>query len=295
MMGPRLNKSWLFVAYNDWANLGYLLSKSLNSVGVRAKAVCFRPDTFGYPEHAEVCTREAYSKYSVNADIIVGMHSQCFPCDLANKQLFVFHGGSIYRKNSSRLNNAFNQIVTGTIVQSHSFLDRGAKNEHWLLPPVDSNLIQPSYSYYGKTFAHYPHKPRMKGSDTILKVMQSLDGHFKFSDSGLPWLEHLKRVSGCDIYIEQFGTYGWGLSALEAAALGKIVITAFRGLDGYKEEYGDCELVVANTPEELAKQVQEILTWSKQEITLKKKATRKWVEGNHSLKAVGKRLGRICG
>jgi len=283
----------LFVARDDYANLGYLLSKSLNSVGVEAKAVSFNPNDFNYPETAELCDMESYLRDAANADIIVAMQSQYFQCNLTGKKLFVFHGGSIYRHNSSRLNNAFNQIVTGTIIQHWDFLDRGAKNESWLLPPVDTKFIQPDYKYHDKIFAHYPHKADMKGSDKIIKTLK--EANFAYDYTAVDWLDNLKRIAECDIYIEQLCPHEWALTALEAAALGKIVITTFRGLDEYRKQYGECELVIANTEDELRQKVNEIMGWDEAQILTKKIATRNWVVKYHSLEAVGQRLREIIG
>jgi len=283
----------LFVARDDYSNLGYLLSKSLNSVGVEAKAISFNPNDFNYPETAEICNMESYSRYAASAEVIVAMQSQYFQCNLTGKKLFIFHGGSIYRHNSSRLNNAFNQIVTGTILQHWDFLDKGAKNQHWLLPPVDTELIQPDYTYHDKLFAHYPHKADMKGSNKIVKILKEAKTHYLYDDTTIDWSDNLKRISECDIYIEQLCPHEWGLSALEAAALGKIVITTFRGLEDYRKQYGECELVIANTEDELEQQVKEIMTWSKEQILEKKMATREWAEKYHSFEAVGQRLKEI--
>ena len=102
-------------------------------------------------------------------------------------------------------------------------------------------------------------------------------------------------MSECDIYIEQICKHEWGITALEAAALGKIAITTFRGLEEYRKQYGDCELVVANTENELRERVEEIMSWTPEQILEKKKATRRWVETYHSFEAVGQRLKKIIG
>jgi len=277
----------LFVSFDDWANLGHLLSKSLDSVGVRSKAVAFHPHSF-YKEQAEICSVKQYQEYAEDANVIVAMHSQYSPVNMTGKRLFVFHGGTIYRNNKSRLNNHFNNRVTGTILQHYEFLENGAKNEQWLLPPVDLS-IKPDYGYYDKRFAHYPRHPEVKGSSRILAVVPLID----YSVEIVSYEANLERMSKCDIYIEQLCDHEWGLTALEAAALGKIVITTFRGLKEYNKEYGECELLVANTEDELRQRIEEIMSWSEKQILEKKQATRKWAETYHSFEAVGQRLQRI--
>ena len=94
--------------------------------------------------------------------------------------------------------------------------------------------------------------------------------------------------------LEQKGLrYGeWGMTALEAASLGKIVVTNFLSIDRYKKEYGECPLVICNTEGEFERRLHELSEMNKDDILKLKKETRKWVEEKHSLKAVGKRLKR---
>jgi len=260
--------------------------KSLQSVGVEAKAITFHRHSFGYAEQAELCTDDLYAEYVAKADVVIAMHSVYKPC---NKKVFVFHGGSAYRANFVRLNEFFNRIVAGTILQHWEFLDKGAKNPYWLLPPADLS-IQPDYTYHGKAFAHYP-RGTQKGTETILRAFDGIP--ITYSDKSVPHQENLNRMSQCDIYVEMVCQPEWGMTALEAAALGKIVITTFHGLEDYRKRFGECELVVANTGDELKEKVKEILSWTEKEILGKKKATRKWVETLHSFEAVGRRLKAI--
>jgi hypothetical protein len=293
-----LVNKWLFVSYDDWANAGYLYSKAVESAGEQSKAICLHKLEHTFPESSEFCDLGQYLDYANQSDVIVAMHSIYSPIPTKNKKLFVFHGGTIYRNYSSRINNHFNQIVDATIIQSYEFLDKGAKNQKWVLPPVDTKLIQPDYVYHDHTFAHYPSKPYVKGTKEILEVMSPEaryynGGRFLYSHELKPWEAHLKRVNDCDIYIEQMIYGDWGIAALEAAALGKVVITNFTGLEEYNKEYGNCELVVANNKTELNYKINEILAWSKDELLEKKKATRKWVEDYHSLEAIGNRLKEL--
>jgi hypothetical protein len=85
--------------------------------------------------------------------------------------------------------------------------------------------------------------------------------------------------------------YGeWGVSAIEAAALGKIVITHFLSHKKYEQVYGQHELCVANTPSDIAVHLESLLELSDDELLKRRKATRSWVEKFHSFKAVGTRL-----
>jgi len=85
--------------------------------------------------------------------------------------------------------------------------------------------------------------------------------------------------------------HDWSIAALEAAALGKIVITNFvygRGM--YESAYGPHKLQVANTEEELEEAIIRLLSMSDDELVQLKQDTLDWVTKAHSLKAIGNRI-----
>ena len=111
-------------------------------------------------------------------------------------------------------------------------------------------------------------------------------------------------MSKVDIYIERmsmekktkngFKTTGvWGMTALEAASLGKVVVTNFLGRDKYKSEYGKCYLQTANSEEEMENILINLLSKQKNELMNLKIKTRNWVESNHSFESVGLKLRSI--
>lgn len=300
----------LFLSIADWARMGYMLARSLKSVGMDAEAVTCRPPaaTDG-PDTATLVKNpnELYA-YVERADTIVIMHSnpRCLemPFNIRNKRLIVFHGGSAYRENPELINDIFNPKVDISLVQTGGLLDLGAKNEKWLLPPIDTDQIQPVFEPYAKgvlLVGHFPNKPIVKGSEVINRVVnQSMNGTSQYLYSGyrVPWIENMNRMARCDVYISACKPflngkpYGGGIEItdLEAAALGKIVVTHFTQYKRYLEEFGDTELFVANNPTELKDQLEWIAGMEPEQIQQQKQATRRWVEENHSFKAVGERL-----
>ena len=91
--------------------------------------------------------------------------------------------------------------------------------------------------------------------------------------------------------------YGsFGMTALEGASYKKIVLTQnITGQELYKNTYGDCELVICNTYNELKK---NILNYKDGETHQKANDTYLWWERNHSEYATGSRLAdilnRVC-
>ena len=290
----------LFINNNDWANVSYDLAKSLGCCGIEAKAITENLHPFNYPEQAvQVRSQPGIQEFVDDSDVVVFMHSWYTSANYRGKHLFAYHGGTAYRQYSDVLNQFFNPIIEGAIVQTYDLLNMGAKNEKWLLPAVDTGKIQVAEVKNDiLTFGHFPRHPDIKGTKVICDLMQSLKDDFKFrflaSTEIVPWEKNLERMGECDVYIEELAPpYEWGITTLEAAALGKVVITDFKGLNSYQAVYGDCPLLVSNTPEELRDRVIEAIEMNRADLLLKQRDTRKWVETYHSYEAVGERLRGI--
>ena len=299
----------LMLAKTDWANLGSSYSEGLKSVGVNSVILVANRHNFKYPKKgSKHCCPRKMIPYCKNAAIIQFMHSEYINVGpLIGKRIFVIHGGSKYRQNPRKYNSIFNPIVEKTIIQTGDLLGLGAKNEVWVLPPIDTERIKPIYNINEEKIiiAHHPDHVTTKGTRVINKVMKSINRdsynrnkiHYVYSPKIVRWKNNIKRISQCDIYIEALNLkqgnkkYGeWGITCLEAAALGKIVITHFLSLKRYEKEYGKCPLMVANNPDQLKNVLKKLIAMDKGQLLKIKKETRRWVEKLHSYKAVGKRL-----
>ena len=237
--------------------------------------------------------------------------------DLSNKHVIVQHGGTTYRKEPILTNSFFNPITNNTIIQCPDLYGLGANNEVLIYYPVDTSLLKPVFSCSDPNkliIGHFPSTSKVKGTGVILKVINKLrrdnkiNNKFKYigvensANLGrVSWTKHLKRVSKCDILIETLNltqnaagkhlVFGeWGNQAIEAASLGKIVVTNSLEVDLYKKEYGDCALNITNTKHDLNIQLRSIIDMNNKALLKKKKETRKWVVRNHSMKATAIRL-----
>ena len=296
----------------DYANVSYTLQQSLRAVGVDALALSLKRTNTVKPASARVVNLPELKKYAQQSKIIQFMHSLYIDLGVKNKRMFVYHGGGRYRENFKVLNKTFNPKVEKCIIQTGDLFGLGAKNEVWLLPAVDTEKIKPVYERQSEKIivGHFPSSKMVKNSKGINQVIEKLKKDFgdKFeyinSSSMVNWVEHMKRVSKCDIYIEActpylkgkktLNKYGeWGVAGVEAAALGKVVITHFLSHKRYEKEYGKCCLKTANSLEAIEKHMRKLLTLSNDELLQIKKDTRAWVEKFHSYYAVGKRLKEI--
>jgi glycosyltransferase involved in cell wall biosynthesis len=203
-------------------------------------------------------------------------------------------------------------------------MNLGAKNEVLIYYPVDTDFIQPHFarSHPTKlTIGHFPSNPFAKGTKQIIEVIQMLQrdvtvkDRFEYigthsldmSDRGckvdyIDWLDNLELMRRCDVIIETMNLeidgkpFGeWGNTALEAAALGKIVVTNTLSQELYRKEYGDLGLWIANNKLDLESQLRTIIGLDDAHpfssmLVQDKMNMRAWVEKYHSIPATGKRL-----
>lgn len=307
----------LLIGDYDWANTGFRFSRCLRMLGLNALMIKANPHPFMYPEQAIV--HPAFSgiedpRYPKIEEMVAGAKVVHFIGSTAvagfrkrpGQKVVVQHGGSIYRENHEQINSHFNEYADAAIIQCPDLLGLGAKNEHLIYYPVDTDFIQPDYRRRDEKkliIGHFPSNPSVKGTklieDVIFDLRNSpLGEKFKYvGDSRqVSWIDNLKRMRECDVIIETVNpslngkTYGeWGNTALEAAALGKIVITNTHSKKVYEEQYlDDLPFLVANTEEQLKKQLDKILT--DLDVNAEQTMTRWWVEKHHSMKATAERI-----
>lgn len=313
----------LFLATRDYVGVGNNFAKSLRAVGVDATALMSKPSPrrdmkhqAEYYESGDEILHRAVEK----ATIIVWMHSMLTEVPkklLENKRQVVFHGGTRYRRNFKKMNREFNHRVDTCLIQTGELLKLGAKNPKWILPAIDLETIVPNYDFVNKKkliIGHFSSRPEMKrrnnlytkGTSLIQVVMKAFAKQrfgrcFIFQSGGksfIPWLQNLKRMSKCDIYIESLGQavrkntnkHDWSITALEAAALGCVVITNFNYYKRYGIEYGAHGLLIANTKEQLEAHLVKLFKMKREDLIKLKHKAREWVERFHSYKAVGERL-----
>jgi glycosyltransferase involved in cell wall biosynthesis len=106
----------------------------------------------------------------------------------------------------------------------------------------------------------------------------------------------MNRISECDIYIDhqayELGgqPYGeFGIAALEAAAMGKIVVSCTGKQKRYEKENGKIGMLVSNSPEELKSTLVSLVTKEDRQLHKIRKQCRFWVERYHSYRYIGKK------
>lgn len=294
----------LFLTFNDYSNLCFNLSESLKSIGIKSKCLTLSAHPFGYEKQAIKVGLIGMMEAVEQADVIIIGHSsihllKSLSEQLKGKRVWVLHTGTPYRQAPERMNEEFNPIVEGTLTDSPEFMNLGAKNIHYIAGAIDTDIIKFTNSNTTElTFAHYPSNPVNKGTKEIKQMMAEFPVKFICDERILPHEENLKRIGECDVYIELFAPkqrekeYGsFGVTAFEAAAMGKIVITNSLYDDVYEQAYGPNELIVANTESDFKGCVHQLLQL--QNLDDLKQRNRFWIEQKHSYSATGTYLNTI--
>jgi hypothetical protein len=256
-------------------------------------------------------------KEYVNASKVIHYIASIFcnpsDADISKKFVVAQHGGMTYRGNTKTLNDLYNPIVSHTIIQNPDLLGLGAKNEQWILYPVDTDMILPVY--HNRPFLVIGHSPTQSETKGSLKIMQALYNFSKETrykgqwcyngttdkegklESNAPWYSHLDKVAECDVYIEACQMtynglkYGaWGNAAIEAAAMGKIVITHSLYEDEYANEYGEHPMFICNSGPEIEVALDKILSMDLTETRKLQHAHRTWAVQKHGMRVTAKRI-----
>lgn len=235
--------------------------------------------------------------------------------NLEDKLVVVQHGGRAYRVNHKLYNDTFGYFIDKTIIQMPDILGKGAPNEELIYYPVQCNhpLFTPNFKRASKDhiiLGHFPTSQFAKGSEAFVRASKRaykeynnlrFIGTHSFSQADnmlLLWPDHLKRVQQCDVILEtcaevaQGKPFGeWGNQCIEAAALGKIVITNSHSAELYRKEYGEGFAPrIANNEDDVYRHLCEIGQLSDAELMEEKERSRKWVEKYHSMEATAQRL-----
>jgi len=304
----------LVIAVHDHANTGWRIAQCLKHIGFDYLALKGQFHPFHYPEQMPiypplaavdetqlmpVCKDLCHLASKAKVIHYIGSVVVQPGVDLYKKNIVVNHGGSTYRRHHEIINNTYD-FVDASVIQCPDLLELGAENEQWVYYPVDTDLIKPDFKTNSPLkVGHFPSNPMVKGSDKIRRVAESISGiDFICDTQRVIWSENLKRVAECDVLVETLSLslgnekYGeWGNAAIEAAAMGKIVITNSLTEDKYKEEFGEKPaLIIANSESELKEKLTMLSAMSEAEINRLKIDMRHWVLKHHSIPATARRL-----
>ncbi len=290
------------ICRDDYANFSHDNAKALKSVGINCTDYKLKPHGFNYETESTIIKYSEIEALTKDADYIQVMHSDfnVFPYCSERPKIIVWHTGTRYRQMASHCNRVFNPRITRSVLALGEFWGMRAKNPIYCVGTIDTDKFKPVYYKKGEPIVgHYPSNPEVKGSQIVIDVMDELKKKynkldFRCSLTQVPYADQIARLSDCDIYIEMFAMnqggkpYGsWGITALEAAAMGKIVISNDQFDNVYQYHYnGFSAIRKISTVDELA-EVVRVYCQHPYNLRQLQEETRQWVIDNHSYKATG--------
>lgn len=290
----------LNICSDDWANFMHNNSKALKSVSVSVDEYKLNRHVFKYDSEAKTESISFINELilSNSYDIIQVFHS-CLnwlnALKYTSSKVIVYHTGSVYRNNHEHFNNAFNSVVDKSVLALPEFWNLGAKNQVYCVGSVDIGRFKKNPDII---IGHYPSNELIKGTESIKPILNKLSNEFGILLSiknNLSYNEIQNRLSDTVLYVELFKPelngkkYGsFGITALEAASNGCIVITQSLSHKVYEKHYGESPMYLIKTLEELESNLKYLLRSNKEFILQKRKEHRDWIINNHSHEATGK-------
>lgn len=297
----------LLICYDDYSNLQHGFASALKSIGEDVTDLKLIKHHFEYESQSKVVTEEDMKWACKKADLILFFHSnyhifERIKWSMQSKRLIAIHTGSPYRSEPIKQNLIFNPYCERILSDQCEFMSLGGRGIKYIAGAVDVKAMQPIQKTVKPPyiFAHYPSNEEVKGTAKIREVLSEYESEIDLLIDGsrVSHTVNLKRLSECDIYVEMFkpvlndNPYGvYGVSAFEAAAMGKVVITQNIYPNVYKQAYGvEHPFLIANTEKHFHDIIQSLISMPYHEIQEIQERTRKWVVKYHSMEATGNYL-----
>ena len=292
----------LNITSDDFANLSYQIGECLKSAGVDCTTMKLQPHSFGYTSQSPIVNEDTMLLACRVFDVVQIFHSDLSALNLfrrskTNAKLIVWHTGTPYRSNHRMMNTMFEGAIE---ICDEASLMHLAIEPRYVHTGIDTDKIKPVYYKSGEyKFGHFPSNKERKGTASILEALNETKVHYIYDDKILATPLYYQRLSECDVYVEMLnrfwhGEYGnYGVTATDAAALGKIVITQCLYPEVYEEVYGKCELIFVRNQGELIEKIEWINNLSQSDFLNLQYQTRQWVAKKHNLKTTGERVKSI--
>ena len=283
---------------DDWANFSYDNHLAMQAVGIDSVCVKLKRHDYEYENQAQVVTVSTLKELINQADIVQVFHSDKWMHQyLEGKKVIVYHAGSTYRMHHAYYNHLWRNADLHVVCLGE-FWKLAPKNKRYLVGAMEMDWHY-SNCHYPLEIAHYPSNPEVKGTNHIINMLSDISSdkyYFLCDTNEVDYRQQLNRLKTCDIYIEMFkmqlgqNIYGsFGITALEAAAMGKIVVTNNLHKELYQDVYGDCALQIVNTEQEFKNKINQLINLSTHELRELQNKTKQWAL-KHSYLETGKRI-----
>lgn len=313
----------VFLAEHDFAASGYGFARALRTQGEETLTLVGRLSPFDYPMQGLV-TRKAQDFYDaiawadwvwlIQSDLptLIGGTFAPIHCrerartmeKLKGKNVALLHGGGHYRMDMEFYSGLWRELCKLSICYSADLMG-GFANEHLVLPPVDLHWFPVTPRNWATVrVGHFPARPGDKGSEIIIPAIQASGLELRTSINGVnkraPWLDQLRRMSECDVIVDQikpewqgFKMGEWVSLATEAAALGRISIANSLNPAPYTQTYYRLPGIrICNDGAALSAELDRIGGLTERQLRDEQGQARRWIEDCHSLERTGEILMR---
>jgi hypothetical protein len=299
------------ISHEDFANYSYHNAMAMKSVGIDADAYVLKSHTFRYQSQAIRTSSRDIAVQCERADIIQVMHSCGTMWDivkhLKGKRIIVWHTGTRYRKDAVKHNGRWNPIIEKSVCALGEFMTLGCKKPEYFGITVNVEETEARYQNRGYlVFGHFPSNKKVKGTAAINAIMKTIKKkglkHKYNTGNIVHHAQNESRMQDVDVYLEMMAMtqggrpYGsYGTTAIEAAAMGKIVITNNLWEELYRDTYGKSALIIANSEADMQSNIERLINLPHDEITELQYSSRQWALEKHGYKAQGERMKKVLG
>lgn len=284
------------ICNDDYANFMYCQVEAMRMAGVDATGYKMQQSVYNYPVQCSI-SRGSMMR-NITADVYMVFHSHMEVLNYINTNrspVVVVHTGTRFRKNADQITKecvGYRNVIALPEFATH------LPDADYVVGCIDDRSIRQVPPVQNR-FGHYPSNAEVKGTEVIRRVSIKAGVPIHIDTTRMNYLNHVKRVSSVDIIVEmlkprQDGGYAYGsfgMQALEASAIGKVVITNnLTGQELYARTYGDCELEIANDEQQL---YDKLIQWRNGDTINKGRAVAAWYHAKHGMAATGKRWAGI--
>lgn len=293
----------LNISTSDYSNYSHNIANSLRLVGVDCVDLCRLKHKFNYITQSVPVSEATMIDRIKKATIIQVMHSDVVLFDLARKhnpgaEIIIYHTGSRYRQEHAKMNSKFARYKT--VTDQTELMKLG--DHKYVISPVKIERNVKIGCQNPIRIGHFPSSTEVKGTEEIIKMLSRFNGRFKWVHSSdfVPNRKQIQRMTYCDVYVELFKPTLWGkeygcfgVTALEAASMGKLTITQDLNPCVYAENYGQHPFLLANSEREFTERIEQILSGGSAYVAKKSREFHAILKQNHSFEATGKRVKSI--
>ena len=289
----------LLASSNDYANLIHSWGNSLRSIGVDCIDVTLSKHPFNYPSESTLVTRNTFQTLSEDADHVLIGHSCPTLFDLNRCRNFsVAHTGTRFRESPEYFKELFQSAKVHLTDQTEFMIHKGF---NYVVSGIDKSIYKRKPIGSKLIIGHFPSNPEVKGTNEIVEFLKPHKDKFeiRIGLKQVGYLEQLKRMSECDIIVELFKPelngrqYGcFGVTALEASMMGKLVLTQDLEEKTYRGTYGPHTFGLFKTRHQFDSILSVALSFFNES---KSEEIHKTTVERHSYEATGQRLKQLLG